>query len=196
MAVNAFEAASSCSRGGIVASSRTSIIGSRSESLFVRQNRSIPRSHVLSATKSARLLVHPSRGDWCDGELSAKDILLFLLGRFEDLQRVVSKSVLRRHTQSPYLERAQQTLVYTHHGTGVVKLSAVVGRAEQGHELSFREKLVAVFHDLVSTADEIHVVLLQEPGHDIRSKREGHTTIVFAPSSNVLVGIRPEEVAE
>jgi len=35
------------------------------------------------------------------------------------------------------LERAQQALVDTHHGTGIVKLSTVVGSTEQCDELAF-----------------------------------------------------------
>ena len=45
-------------------------------------------------------------------------------------------------------------------------------------------------------ADEVHVVLLQETRDDIRSKGEGDTTVVFAPASNILVGIGPQEIAK
>ena len=47
-----------------------------------------------------------------------------------------------------YLEGAHQSLVYTHHPPGVVKLPAVVGGGEQGDQLSLREKLVTILHDL------------------------------------------------
>lgn len=104
--------------------------------------------------------------------------LLLLLGRLENL------------------ERAKQALVDAHHGTGIVKLAAVVGSGEEGDELALGEELVAVLDDLVSTADEIHVMFLEEARHHVWTKGEGDTTIVFAPSGNVLVGIRPEEIAE
>jgi hypothetical protein len=62
--------------------------------------------------------------------------------------------------------------------------------------LSLREELVTVLYDLMGAADEVHVVLLQEARYDIRAECEGDTSIVFAPASNVLVRIRPEEIAE
>lgn len=71
-----------------------------------------------------------------------------------------------------HLERTQQALVHAHHCTCIVKLAAVVGCTEQGDELSFAEELVAVFDDLVRTADQVHVVFLQEAGDDIRTEGE------------------------
>jgi len=62
--------------------------------------------------------------------------------------------------------------------------------------LSLGEKLVAVFDNLVSSADEIHVMLLQESRDYIGSESEGNTTIVLAPSSDILIGVRPKEIAE
>ena len=77
------------------------------------------------------------------------------------------------------LEGAKKTLINTHHGTGIVKLSTVVGGAKQGDELAFREELVTILHDLVGTADQVHVMLLQEPRHYIRPEREGYTAVVL-----------------
>jgi len=51
-------------------------------------------------------------------------------------------------TRQTYLERAQEGFVDTHHRACVVELSAVVWRAEQRDEMSFREELVAVLDDL------------------------------------------------
>lgn len=48
----------------------------------------------------------------------------------------------------------------------------------------------------MSTADQVHVVLLQEARYDIWTKGEGDTTVVFAPSSDVLIRVRPEQIAE
>ena len=94
------------------------------------------------------------------------------------------------------LERAEQALVDTHHGTGIVKLATVIGSTKEGDELALGKEFVSVLDDLVGSADEIHVVLLQEARHDIGAKRKRHTTIVFAPAGNVLVRIGPEEIAE
>lgn len=58
-----------------------------------------------------------------------------------------------------YLERTQQTLIHTHHSSCIVKLSTVVRRAEQCHQLSLGEEFVPIFHDLMGSADEIHIML-------------------------------------
>lgn len=95
-----------------------------------------------------------------------------------------------------YLEGAEQALVDAHHCTCVVKLAAVVGCTEESDELALREELVPVLHNLVSATDEVHVVLLQEPGYDIRAEGETNASVVFTPACDVFVGVRPEEIAE
>jgi hypothetical protein len=102
----------------------------------------------------------------------------------------------QREAAGNYLERAEETLVDAHHRTSVVKLSAVVGGREKRDQLPFREELVTVLHDLMRTADKIHVVLLQEPGNHVRTEGERDTTVVFAPSGDIFIGIRPEKIAE
>lgn len=95
-----------------------------------------------------------------------------------------------------HLERAKQALVYAHHGSSIVELSAVVGCAEQGNKLALGEEFVAVLDDLMGTADQVHVVLLQEAGNNVRTKGEGNTSVVFAPASNIFVWVRPQKVAK
>lgn len=89
------------------------------------------------------------------------------------------------------LEGTQQTLVDTHHCSGIVELSTVVGGTEQSNQLALREELVAVLNDLVGTAYQVHVVLLQESRNDVGPECEADTTIVFTPSRDILVGVRP-----
>ena len=86
-------------------------------------------------------------------------------------------------------------LVFEDSGLVVVNIK-VVGRREESDQLAFGEELVAVFDDLVCTANEIHVVLLQEAGDNVRTKRERDTSVVFGPPGDVLVRIRPQQVAE
>lgn len=61
------------------------------------------------------------------------------------------------------LEGTEQALVDAHHGASIVEFTAVVGGAEEGNQLSLGEELVSVLDYLVSTADQVHVVLLQKP---------------------------------
>ena len=106
------------------------------------------------------------------------DLLLFLLCRLENL------------------ERAKQTLIYAHHSAGIVKLATVVWCTEQSNELPLRKEFVAILDHLMCSADKVHVVLLQETGDDIGTKCEGHATIVFTPTCDVLVLIRPQKVTK
>jgi hypothetical protein len=78
-----------------------------------------------------------------------------------------------------YLERAQQTLIYTHHGTCVVKFATVVRCTKQRNQLPLGEEFVTVLHHLMRSADQVHVVFLQEPGYDIGTEGEGDTAIVL-----------------
>lgn len=97
---------------------------------------------------------------------------------------------------STNLERAEQTLVDAHHGTRIVKLPTVVRCTKQGDKLAFGEELVSVLDHLMGAADEIHVMFLQEAGNNVRTKGEADTSVVFAPASDILVGVRPQEITE
>lgn len=94
------------------------------------------------------------------------------------------------------LERAHQRLVHAHHRPGVVELPAVVGRGEDRHELPAREELVAVLHDLVRPADEVQVVPRQELGDGVRAEGVRDAPVVLAPPLDVLVRVRPEQIAQ
>ena len=43
----------------------------------------------------------------------------------------------------------------------------------------------------MGAANEVHVMLLEEARHDVRSERERYAAVVFAPASDILVGIGP-----
>ena len=87
------------------------------------------------------------------------------------------------------LERAHQRVIYAHHGAGVVKFTAVVGCGEQCDQLPLRKELVAVLDDLVRTADEVHVVLVQKFANNLAAECERDTAVVFAPPARVLVWV-------
>ena len=95
-----------------------------------------------------------------------------------------------------YLEGAQQTLVDTHHCTGVVKLSAIIGSTEQRDQLPLREELIAIFNHLMGSTYQIHVMLLQEARNYIRAKCERDTSVILAPTGDIFIWIRPQEVTE
>ena len=65
------------------------------------------------------------------------------------------------------------------HSPSVVEFATIVGSRE----------FIAVFDNLVGTANEIEVMLVQELCDNVLAEREGNTTIVFTPSINVLVRV-------
>jgi hypothetical protein len=89
----------------------------------------------------------------------AGNVLLLLFGRLQDLA-IVSFIPPRVCVCAAYLEGAEQALVDTHHGSGIVEFAAVVRCTKQRNKLALREELVAVLHDLMGATDEVHVVLL------------------------------------
>jgi hypothetical protein len=58
--------------------------------------------------------------------------------------------------------------------------------------LAFGKEFVTIFNYLMGSANEIHVVFLEEFGYYIRAKGVTYTTIVFVPTGNIFVGIGPE----
>jgi hypothetical protein len=108
----------------------------------------------------------------------------------------VSVLFLHRAQGTTNLERAEQALVNAHHGASIVELSAVVRRAEQSDKLALREELVPILDYLVGSANQVHVVLLEEARHHVGPEREGNTAIIFGPPGDVLIRVGPEEVAE
>ena len=107
-----------------------------------------------------------------------EDLLLLLLRRLQDLKR------------------AEQTLIHTHHRPRIVELAAVVRCREESDELALGEELVPIFDNLMCATDEVHVVLLEEAGDNVRAEGEANTTVVLGPSGDVLVGVGPQEIAE
>lgn len=55
--------------------------------------------------------------------------------------------------------------------TRVIKLAAVIGSGEQRHQLTLREELVAVFHNLMSATDQIEIMLGQKLCHNLKEKK-------------------------
>ncbi len=60
----------------------------------------------------------------------------------------MSAGNLLSHERKITLERAHESVINRHHGTSVVKLSAIVGRTEHSNELPARKEFVTVFHNL------------------------------------------------
>lgn len=46
------------------------------------------------------------------------------------------------------------------------------------------------------STNKVKIVSIQEFADNISPERKADTTVVLAPTMNILVGVRPEEVAE
>jgi len=105
-------------------------------------------------------------------------LLGFLLSRLQDL------------------EGAHQGLIDAHHSPSIVELSTIVWSREEGHELPLCKEFISILDNLMCPADEVQVVPLEEVGDDVTSKSEAHAPVVLSPPLNVLIWIRPEQVAQ
>lgn len=94
------------------------------------------------------------------------------------------------------LKRAQERFVDTHHCTCIVKFPTVIWCRKQCNQLSFCKEFVSIFNDLMRSANQVHIVLLQESGHDIGTKGKGYSSIILWPSRDVLVWIWPKKIAK
>ena len=79
-----------------------------------------------------------------------------------------------------HLKAALQILSHVHHSSRVVELSAVIRSAEDRHQAPVRLELVPVLYYLVSAADEVEVVSLEELVDDVVPEGVGDAASVSA----------------
>ena len=103
---------------------------------------------------------------------------LSLFGRFEDLER----------THEGFVDR--------HHRSGVIEFTTIIRCGKNRDQLSPCEELVPIFDDLMRADDQIQIVFVQERRHDVLTERKGHTPIIFTPSIDFLIGIRPDQITQ
>lgn len=48
----------------------------------------------------------------------------------------------------------------------------------------------------MSSADQIQIMSVEELADDVGAECEGHAAVVLAPALHVLVGVRPQQVAQ
>ena len=71
-----------------------------------------------------------------------------------------------------------------------------VRSGEERDELSLGEEFISILDDLMCSTNEIHVVFLQETRNDVGTESKRNSTIVLGPSSDFLIGIRPQKIAK
>jgi len=87
------------------------------------------------------------------------------------------------------LEAAHQSVINRHHCPSVIKLSAVVRSAEQGHQLSLCKELVAILYNLMSSADQIYVMFLVKSCHNFLAECETNSSVILSPTLDIFVRI-------
>ena len=94
------------------------------------------------------------------------------------------------------LKAAHERLIDGHHRARVVKLAAVIRRTKQGHELASLEEFIAILHDLMSSTNQVDVVLLVELAHNVLSEGKTDTTIIISVVLNATLWVGPQQIAE
>jgi len=49
---------------------------------------------------------------------------------------------------------------------------------------------------LVGPANEVHVMFVEELGHNIRTKSERDTTVILSPAHDIFIGVSPEQITQ
>ena len=124
---------------------------------------------------------------------TADRISSFSRGRRPTLSSAISgPKILSFICRLENLKAAHKSLINAHHCTRVVKLTTIVRCTEESNKLATLEKFVAVFDDLMRTADQIDVMFLVKLSHHLLTKCKGDTTIVVAICLDTSFRIRPQ----
>jgi hypothetical protein len=94
------------------------------------------------------------------------------------------------------VERTYEVLVYAHEGTVVLELSTVVGSCEDGHKFTIPHKFVTFFYHLMSSTNQVNIKFGKIIYDHILSKSIAYVSLVFSPTSDFWVGIRPKDIAQ
>jgi hypothetical protein len=83
------------------------------------------------------------------------------------------------------LEGAHKSVVYGHHGSGIVEFAAVVRRRKDSHQFTTSEEFITIFNDLMSPDHQVQIMSAEELTNNVTSECKGNTTIIFAPSLRI-----------
>ena len=94
-------------------------------------------------------------------------------------------------------EFAHEILVDIHYSRIIVKVSTIILGAENSYELLIlAEEAIAIFHHLMSTTNEIKIMLLQELLKLLASKNVPTPSLILFPVSYFLIGIIPKQISD
>ena len=88
-----------------------------------------------------------------------------------------------------------KVLVYIHDSGIIIKVSTIIFGTENGYQLLvLAEEAIPIFHYLVTSANQIKVVSLQELLQLFLSEDEPTASLIFFPVASVFIRVVPEEV--
>ena len=91
---------------------------------------------------------------------------------------------------------AGEIFCHLHEAPVIFKHAAVVRCAKYRDQLSVGEKFVAVVHDEMPAANEIHFVFFAKLFDDLLVECEGDSSFIFFPFFGLLFGVAPKYVTE
>lgn len=95
-----------------------------------------------------------------------------------------------------YHEATSQVLSHFHQAPVVFKHSAVVGGAEDGHQLPIGEELIAIINHKMTSANEINFIFVTEIFHNLLIEGEADSSLILFPVNIGLLGVTPEEITK
>ena len=80
------------------------------------------------------------------------------------------------------LKGTHQSVIHSHHGSSIVKLSTVVWSGEYSYQFTVSEELITIFDNLMCPHDKVQVVTIEEFMDHIYSKGERYSPVILVPS--------------
>ena len=94
-------------------------------------------------------------------------------------------------------KRQHKVLVYIHDRGIVIEVSTVVFGAEYGNKLLILSKEpVAIFHDLMASANQVKVVVFKELFQLLFAEHKPTASLIFFPAMGIFIWVIPEEVGD
>ncbi len=79
-------------------------------------------------------------------------------------------SSLRSTSRLQNLKRTHQCIIHSHHGSGVIKFSTIVGCREYCHQFTICKELISILNNLVRSNYQVQIMTIEEFMYNIYSK--------------------------
>jgi len=86
---------------------------------------------------------------------------------------------------------ASEVICYFHEATVILKHTAIVGCAKDGHQLSAGKEFVALVYNQVASAYQVNIILVTELFYNLLIKGKADSSFVFFPLDICCFRVRP-----